>query len=65
MISTHHPMDDFRRLGGSYFDHERVTERWATGWEIATWRMPLTVPTAGVLPGRFHDRKTGRAAASA
>ena len=45
IISTHHPTDDWRRLGGSYFDVGTVTETWSTGWEITTWRMPLTQMT--------------------
>lgn len=47
VISTHHPIDDYRRLGGSYFDHERVMEHWGIGWDVATWRMPLTELTEG------------------
>ena len=42
VISTHHPTADWCRLGGSYFDVSTVTETWNKGWEITTWRMPLT-----------------------
>ena len=42
VISTHHPTADWLRLGGSYFQHTAVTERWRKGWEITAWRMPLT-----------------------
>ena len=42
VISTHHPTADWRRLGGSYFDVDTVTETWSRGWEITTWRMPLS-----------------------
>jgi SAM-dependent methyltransferase len=42
VISTHHPTNDWQRLGGSYFDVETVTEVWGTGWEITAWRMPLS-----------------------
>lgn len=45
VISTHHPTADWRRLGGSYFDADTVTEVWSKGWEITTWRMPLTQMT--------------------
>ncbi|MCH7584152.1 MAG: methyltransferase domain-containing protein [Acidobacteria bacterium] len=41
-ISTHHPTEDWQRLGGSYFSVEPVTETWSQGWEITAWRMPLT-----------------------
>lgn len=42
VISTHHPTDDWVRLGGSYFDVAPVTERWSKGWDITAWRLPLT-----------------------
>lgn len=42
VISTHHPTDDWCRLGGSYFEVGTVTERWSRGWDITAWRMPLT-----------------------
>lgn len=41
VISTHHPTDDWARLGGSYFALETVTEHWSRGWDITSWRMPL------------------------
>ncbi len=43
VISTHHPTDDWRRLGGSYFDVSPVTETWSKGWEVTAWRLPLTL----------------------
>ena len=42
VISTHHPTNDWHRLGGSYFTEEPVTETWSKGWEITAWRTPLT-----------------------
>ena len=42
VISTHHPTDDWRRLGGSYFTEEAVTETWSKGWTITAWRLPLS-----------------------
>jgi SAM-dependent methyltransferase len=42
VISTHHPTDDWCRLGGSYFEVSAVTETWRRGWDITAWRMPLT-----------------------
>lgn len=50
VISTHHPTTDWRRLGGSYFAVEPVTERWSRGWQITAWRMPLTQ-----LTGEFSE----------
>ncbi|MGA4731901.1 class I SAM-dependent methyltransferase [Micromonospora taraxaci] len=60
VISTHHPMDDWRRLGGSYFTVERVRENWNKGWEVAYWRQPLDVTCdefrkAGFLIERIHE----------
>lgn len=45
VISTHHPTDDLRRLGGSYFDTELNTDIWGTGDPVVSWRMPLTAMT--------------------
>lgn len=42
VISTHHPTNDWCRLGGSYFEVGTYTETWSRGWEITAWRMPLT-----------------------
>jgi SAM-dependent methyltransferase len=42
VISTHHPMADWRRRGGSYFDHDVVEETWSRGWQVRYWRLPLT-----------------------
>jgi SAM-dependent methyltransferase len=50
VISTHHPTDDWRRLGGSYFTEEPVTETWSKGWTITAWRLPLSR-----LTGEFAD----------
>ncbi|MDG4780783.1 class I SAM-dependent methyltransferase [Micromonospora sp. WMMD961] len=60
VVSTHHPMDDWRRLGGSYFTVERVRERWNKGWDVAYWRQPLDVTcdefsAAGFLIERVHE----------
>ncbi len=53
VISTHHPTDDWRRLGGSYFDVAAVTETWSKGWEITAWRMPLTQLTEEFAAAAF------------
>lgn len=42
VISTHHPTDDWCRLGGSYFEVGTVTETWSRGWDVTAWRLPLT-----------------------
>jgi SAM-dependent methyltransferase len=53
VISTHHPTADWLRLGGSYFDVETVTETWSRGWEITTWRMPLSQLTGEFAAAGF------------
>lgn len=53
MISTHHPVADWHRLGGSYFAVETVTETWSKGWEITAWRRPLTQLTAEFAEAGF------------
>lgn len=42
VVSTHHPVSDWRRLGGSYFSTEKVEEVWHRGWHVRYWRQPLT-----------------------
>jgi SAM-dependent methyltransferase len=53
VISTHHPTDDWRRLGGSYFTEEPVTETWSKGWTITAWRLPLSRLTAEFADAGF------------
>jgi SAM-dependent methyltransferase len=50
VISTHHPMADWLRLGGSYFDIEVVDEMWRGDWDVRYWRQPLSVTS-----GEFAD----------
>lgn len=50
VISTHHPTDDWVRLGGSYFAVEPVTETWSRGWDVTSWRLPL-----GLLAEEFAE----------
>jgi SAM-dependent methyltransferase len=43
VVSTHHPVSDWLRLGGSYFAVEKLDEVWNRGWRVHYWRQPLTV----------------------
>ncbi|MEM8713497.1 MAG: class I SAM-dependent methyltransferase [Planctomycetota bacterium] len=45
VISTHHPTNDWVRLGGSYFEESSVTETWSRGWVVTARRTPLTTLT--------------------
>jgi SAM-dependent methyltransferase len=42
VVSTHHPTTDWVRLGGSYFDVEKLDEVWHRGWRVQYWRQPLS-----------------------
>lgn len=53
VVSTHHPTTDWRRLGGSYFEVSSYTETWSQGWEVTSWRMPLTQLTAEFADAGF------------
>jgi ubiquinone/menaquinone biosynthesis C-methylase UbiE len=53
VISTHHPMSDWSRLGGSYFAQEAVTETWSRGWVVTANRCPLTQLTQEFFEAGF------------
>lgn len=46
LLSTGHPTDDWRRLGGSYFTRERVEETWSMGLKTTFRRAPLSTLVA-------------------
>jgi SAM-dependent methyltransferase len=43
VVSTHHPTSDWHRLGGSYFEIERISEIWQDKLSVTYWRQPLQV----------------------
>lgn len=53
VISTHHPMADWRRRGGSYFDAEVIEETWQRSWQVRYWRQPLTQTCAEFAAAGF------------
>ena len=53
VISTHHPVADWRRRGGSYFDTDVVEETWNRGWQVRYWRMPLSQTCAEFAEAGF------------
>lgn len=42
VVSTVHPVADWRQLGGSYFTDEMINDTWNDGWEVRFRRAPLT-----------------------
>jgi 2-polyprenyl-3-methyl-5-hydroxy-6-metoxy-1,4-benzoquinol methylase len=60
VVSTHHPLGDWLRQGGSYFAVEKISETWGRGWQVAYWRQPLAVTcgefaAAGFLIEALHE----------
>ncbi len=53
VVSTHHPVSDWRRLGGSYFATEVIEETWSRGWHVRYWRQPLTQTCAEFAEAGF------------
>ena len=53
VVSTHHPMADWLRLGGSYFDVAPVEEVWREDWEVRFWRLPLDATSAEIAAAGF------------
>jgi SAM-dependent methyltransferase len=53
VVSTHHPMGEWRRQGGSYFDSEVIEETWSRGWHVRFWRQPLTQTCAEFAAAGF------------
>ena len=43
VISTVHPVADWRQVGGSYFTDEMIDDAWNAGWKVRFRRAPLTV----------------------
>lgn len=42
VVSTVHPVADWRQLGGSYFTDEMIDDTWNAGWKVRFRRAPLT-----------------------
>jgi len=58
VLSTHHPLADWRRCGGSYFAVEKVALPFAAGaYQVPAWRQPLSFLLAELLaPGFVLER---------
>ncbi len=58
------PLEDWRRLGGSYFAVELVEEVWQDDWDVRYWRQPLSSSCdefceAGFLVERIVEPQPG------
>lgn len=54
VVSTHHPTEDWIRLGGSYFTTEPIEEYWHEGeWHVRYWREPLEATCAAFADAEF------------
>lgn len=53
VLSTVHPVADWRQLGGSYFTDEMVDDTWNDGWKVRFRRAPLTRWCAEFLEAGF------------
>ena len=42
VVSTVHPVADWRQLGGCYFTDEMIDDTWNAGWQVRFRRAPLT-----------------------
>lgn len=42
VVSTVHPVADWRQVGGSYFTDEMIDDTWNAGWQVRFRRAPLT-----------------------
>ena len=42
VVSTVHPVADWRQVGGSYFTDEMIDDTWNAGWKVRFRRAPLT-----------------------
>jgi SAM-dependent methyltransferase len=54
VVSTVHPLADWRQLGGSYFTDEMVDDTWNAGWKVRFRRAPLTAWCAEFREAGFH-----------
>lgn len=53
VVSTVHPVADWRQLGGSYFTDEVVDDTWSSGWRVRFRRAPLSVWSAQMREAGF------------
>jgi ubiquinone/menaquinone biosynthesis C-methylase UbiE len=65
VVSTHHPIGDWLRHGGSYFTVEKINEL-RRGWPVAYWRQPLQATcdefaAGGFLIERVHEPRPSAA----
>ena len=70
VLSRMHPVGDWLRHGGSYFDVRVVEEAWSKGWQVRYWLAPLErtcaeLRAAGFLIEQLREGNPPAEAASA
>jgi SAM-dependent methyltransferase len=53
VLSVQHPVGNWLRHGGSYFEARRIRETWNAGWQVSYWTMPLETICAEVHQAGF------------
>jgi SAM-dependent methyltransferase len=53
VVSTVHPVADWRQAGGSYFSDEMIDDTWNAGWQVRFRRAPLTTWCAEFFEAGF------------
>jgi len=53
VLSRQHPVGDWLRHGGSYFDVRTVEETWAKGWQVRYWLAPLQATCEEIFAAGF------------
>jgi len=53
VLSTQHPVVDWHKNGGSYFDVRLLDETWSNGWHLRYWMTPLEVTCAEIADAGF------------
>jgi SAM-dependent methyltransferase len=59
VLSRQHPVGDWLRHGGSYFDVRTIEETWRRGWQVRYWLAPLETTCEEIYAaGFFIERLT-------
>jgi len=53
VLSRQHPVGDWMRHGGNYFDVRTVEETWDKGWQVRYWLAPLQTTCEEIFAAGF------------